>query len=270
MASIDSKFLDLEDARIHYAIAGEGSPIVFIHGFACDLTMWEPQVSFFSKQFQTLRYDARGFGASSLPGDASYGHYHDLALILEHLNMTPAYVVGLSRGGSIALNFAITYPHHVRKLVLAGASPGPNQATKVHDSGPNEGYHLLLELARKEGIPAAKTQYANSGIFSAAQTNPEVLSLVHQMLSTYSGWHFLNNDPQVDPDPPAHEQLANIKAPTLAIVGSEDVPLFHKLADMVETQTPNATKVIIPGSGHMVNLEAIEQFNNVVLDFLEN
>lgn len=269
MARIDSKFLDLKDARIHYEVTGQGTPIAFIHGFACDLTMWEPQISFFSKRFRTLRYDARGFGASSPPSDESYGHYHDLALILEHLNMAPAHVVGLSRGGSIALNFAVTYPHHVRKLVLAGASPGPNQATKVLDSGPNEGYHLLLDLARKEGIHAAKAQYANSGIFAAAQTNPGVLASVHGMLSAYSGWHFLNDDPQVDPDPPAHEQLANIKAPTLAIVGSEDVPLFHKLADMVESQTADATKVIIPGSGHMVNLEATEQFNSVVLDFLE-
>ena len=140
MAPSAPGYLTVYGARIHYELAGDGEPVVFVHGFACDLSMWEPQIPDFSSRFHTLRYDARGFGRSSLPGAEPYGHYHDLAAMIEQLDLAPAHVVGLSRGGSIALNFAITYPRLVRKLVLAGASPGPAQAHKVQDSGPNEGY----------------------------------------------------------------------------------------------------------------------------------
>ena len=268
MAPSAPGYLTVYGARIHYELAGEGEPVVFVHGFACDLSMWEPQIPDFSSRFHTLRYDARGFGRSSLPGAEPYGHYHDLAAMIEQLDLAPAHVVGLSRGGSIALNFAITYPRLVRKLVLAGASPGPAQAHKVQDSGPNEGYQQLLNVAREQGIDAAKRLYAQSGIFTAAQTNPDALAMVHRMLDDYSGWHFVNDDPQTDPDPPAHERLDEIAAPTLAVVGERDVELFHTLADMVEQRAPNARKAIIPGVGHMVNAEAPDAFNRLVLDFL--
>ena len=202
MAQSAPGYLSVYGARIHYELAGEGETVVFVHGFACDLSMWEPQIPDFSSRFRTLRYDARGFGLSSLPGAEPYGHYHDLAAMIEQLDLAPAHVVGLSRGGSIALNFAITYPRLLRKLILAGASPGPAQAHKVQDSGPNEGYQQLLNVAREQGIDAAKRLYAQSGIFTAAQTNPEALAMVHRMLDDYSGWHFVNDDPQTDPDPP--------------------------------------------------------------------
>ena len=92
--------------------------------------------------------------------------------------------------------------------------------------------------------------------------------MVHRMLDDYSGWHFVNDDPQTDPDPPAHERLDEIAAPTLAVVGERDVELFHTLAGMVERRAPNARKAVIPGVGHMVNAEAPEAFNRLVLDFL--
>lgn len=269
MAPNEPTFVEVNGARIHYELAGEGDPVVFVHGFACDLTMWEPQIPEFSRRFRTLRYDARGFGRSSVPGSEPYGHYHDLAALIEHFDLAPAHVIGLSRGGSIVLNFALTYPKLLRKLVLAGASPGPTQAHKVHDSGPNEGYRQLLDVAREQGIGAAKALYAQSGIFAAAQTNPYALAMVHRMLDDYSGWHLVNDDPHIEPEPAAHERLNEIEAPTLAIVGGRDVELFHTLAGMVEQNAPNGRKAVIPGVGHMVNAEAPDAFNRLVLDFLQ-
>jgi len=268
MSQNEPTFIEVNGARIHYELAGAGDPVVFVHGFPFDLTMWEPQIPEFSRRFRTLRYDARGFGRSSLPGAEPYGHYHDLAALIEHLGLAPAHVVGLSRGGSIVLNFALTYPHLLGKLVLAGASPGPTQAHKVHDSGPSEGYQQLLDVARKDGIDAAKRLYLQSGIFDAARSNPDALATVQRMVDDYSGWHFVNDDPHTDLDPPAHERLHEVAAPTLAIVGERDVELFHTLAGLVERHTPKARKAVIPGVGHMVNAEAPDAFNRLVLDFL--
>lgn len=269
MAPNEPTFVEVNGARIHYELAGEGDAVVFVHGFPFDLGMWEPQISEFSPRFRTLRYDARGFGRSSLPGAEPYGHYHDLAALIERFDLAPAHVVGLSRGGSIVLNFALTYPRLLRKLVLAGASPGPTQAHKLHDSAPTEGYQHLLDVAREQGIDAAKALYAQSGIFAAAQGNPAALAMVQRMLDDYSGWHFVNDDPHIDLDPPAHERLGEIAAPTLAVVGGRDVELFHTLAGMVERDAPKARKAVIPDVGHMVNAEAPEAFNRLVLDFLE-
>ena len=269
MAQGTTAFVEVNGARIHYELAGEGDAVVFVHGFPFDLGMWEPQIPEFSRRFRTLRYDARGFGHSSLPGAEPYGHYHDLASLIERFDLAPAHVVGLSRGGSIALNFALTYPHLLRRLVLAGASPGPTQAHKLHDSAMDEGYQRLLDVAREQGLDAVKALYLQSGIFDGARDNPDALAMVQRMVGDYSGWHFVNDDPHTDLNPPAHERLAEITAPTLAIVGERDVELFHTLAGMVERDAPNARKAVIPGAGHMVNAEAPEAFNRLVLDFLE-
>jgi pimeloyl-ACP methyl ester carboxylesterase len=88
------------------------------------------------------------------------------------------------------------------------------------------------------------------------------------MVSDYSGWHWKNRDPGRSFKPPAIQRLAEIKVPTLIIVGELDPPDFHAIAKTLERGIAGATKVTLPGVGHMANLEAPERFNEIVMEFL--
>jgi pimeloyl-ACP methyl ester carboxylesterase len=89
------------------------------------------------------------------------------------------------------------------------------------------------------------------------------------MVSEYSGWHWLHEDPQQHLNPPALRGLGSITVPTLIILGERDEPDFHAIAAAFERSIPHAERVTIPGAGHMVNMEAVEQFNDIVLRFLD-
>jgi pimeloyl-ACP methyl ester carboxylesterase len=88
------------------------------------------------------------------------------------------------------------------------------------------------------------------------------------MLDHYSGWHWLNADPERRIDPPARQRLARIRCPTLVIVGERDMQDFLAIADVLASEIPNARLVTLPGVGHMTNVEAPEAFNALLLEFL--
>jgi pimeloyl-ACP methyl ester carboxylesterase len=88
------------------------------------------------------------------------------------------------------------------------------------------------------------------------------------MVSDYSGWHWKNRDPGRPFKPPAIQRLGDIRAPTLIVVGELDTPDFRTIAETLERGIPGATKVTVRGVGHLVNLEAPDRFNEIVMEFL--
>src|SRR5262245_57108437 len=116
--AVQSGFADIPGARLHYEVAGSGEPLVLIHGFTLDMRMWDDQFASLARHFQVVRYDLRGFGKSSMPTTEPYTHADDLKALLDCLNIERAHVLGLSMGGSIAINFALNYPAMVDRLVL--------------------------------------------------------------------------------------------------------------------------------------------------------
>ena len=110
--------------RLHVREWGktDGPPILFIHGWSHNLSVWDDQVPAFKTRYRVVRYDSRGFGRSTGFADES-AEPHDLLVLLEALHVKRAYIVGHSRGGSVALRFAAAYPNRVAGLVLYGAFP---------------------------------------------------------------------------------------------------------------------------------------------------
>jgi pimeloyl-ACP methyl ester carboxylesterase len=95
-----------------------------------------------------------------------------------------------------------------------------------------------------------------------------VVARLRAIVADYSGWHWLHSDPRRSLEPPAITRLAEIAAPTLAIVGQHDLADFHAIADLLATQAPAGRRVVLPGVGHLANMEAPDACNEVVLDFL--
>ena len=109
-------------ARLAYEVTGDGAPVVLVHGFGLDMRMWDPQVEQLAGRFRVVRYDCRGFGASG-PFDPAHGYTHagDLLALLDHLSIGQAVLAGLSFGGRVVMQTALSAPARVRGLALLDA-----------------------------------------------------------------------------------------------------------------------------------------------------
>jgi 3-oxoadipate enol-lactonase len=116
--------LVVEGGTISYQVKGTGPPVVLLHGGGLDLSMWDPQMELLSRSFRVIRYDARGHGRSTAPR-GSFSPGEDLRMLLDHLGIERASLVGLSMGAGVAFDFARTYPQRVEKLVLVSMSGPP-------------------------------------------------------------------------------------------------------------------------------------------------
>ena len=107
------------DGELYYRVYGRGEPVVLIHGGGLDHRMWDDQIEPLSETFRVIVFDVRGFGRSS-SSEPRHRKFEDLAALLDHLEIRRVRLVGLSLGGRIAIDFALSYPDRVRSLVLAG------------------------------------------------------------------------------------------------------------------------------------------------------
>ena len=121
-------FATINGTRLYFEIAGSGQPLVLLHGFTLDTRMWDDQFEPLTREFQVIRYDMRGFGQSGPPASERYAHADDLRDLLDHLRVDKAHLVGLSKGGAIALDFTLAYPRRVNKLVLIDTVERVNEA----------------------------------------------------------------------------------------------------------------------------------------------
>ena len=246
-----------------FECAGNGEPVVFLHGFGLDSRMWAPQFEALQSTFRVIRYDIRGFGRSPLPSHAPYAHEDDLNALLTSLDAAPAHVVGLSMGGRIALRFAAAYPGSVRSLVLSdSAVDGQDWSSEWLTR-----WNGMSEVARGGQLAEAKRQWLEHPLFDPARAHPPVVSLLTRMVEDYSGWHWLNDDTVRVPVPPSVERLGEIRAPSLVITGSRDLQDFQRIADFLAQNLPAARRIFIPDSGHMTNLEEPQAFNAALRGF---
>jgi pimeloyl-ACP methyl ester carboxylesterase len=258
-------FAEVMGTRLYYEVAGSGRPMILIHGFTLDSRMWDDQFESFAQQYQVIRYDLRGFGKSSLPNSESYSYADDLKALIDHLGVSHAYVIGLSMGGKIAIDFALEHPEATDALVAADSALGGFQWQDFKRS-----LESVWARASKSGVQAGKEVWQGLDLFKPAVGKPDVASRLAQMFSDYSGWHFVNDDPVSELDPPAIQRLNDISTPTLVIIGEYDSPDFHSISSILHEQIIETRKVVIPGVGHMSNMEGPERFNEIVLDFLVN
>jgi 3-oxoadipate enol-lactonase len=255
---------DVNRTQLHYEVAGTGDPVVFVHGFGGDLRIWDAQFPVFAQRYRVLRYDIRGHGKSALPTSEPYAHADDLKALLDHCEISRAHVIGLSMGGEIAVNFALAYPERVESLVLVGSSLGGFQWSDEW----NASWVPIFTAASTSGKEAVLELVLRLPLIAAAMENPEVAPRLTQILSEYSAWHFLNADPVQHPEPPAAQRLNQIRVPTLIVIGEHDLPDLHGIAATLQEHIPNATRIGVPGVGHVVSMEAPARLNEIVLGFL--
>jgi 3-oxoadipate enol-lactonase len=248
---------------LHYAAAGDGEPVVFIHGFGLDAGMWDPQWQSFAQRHRVIRYDMRGYGGSSLP-EKPYSHVDDVLALIHSQGIAPVHVVGLSLGGRVALRLAAQQPSAVRSLTLAD----PALDGHAWSADWLQRWRKMTDAAKRGDLAAAKKLWREHILFTPANSQPAVADSLRAMIDRYSGWHLLYPDPGTAPARPVAEMLPSIAVPTLVLVGELDLPDFQAIARRLDKAMPRAELRTIAGVGHMSNMEAPRVFNELVLGFL--
>ena len=265
--NVDSGYINVDGAQLYYEVAGQGDSVVVIHGFTLDTRMWDDQFKAFSQHYKAIRYDCRGFGKSSVPEkDNLYSHSRDLKGLLDHLNINNACVIGLSMGGSIAINFTLEYPEYVSSLITVDSALDGYSWTSEF----REWFFSLMSIATESDAESAKEAWMNGALFEPAMRDSYVAGRLREMIGSYSGWRFLNDDPQESLVLSPNDRLGEIGCPTLVVVGEFDIPTFQGIADRIVSEVSGSRKLVIPGVGHMSNMEDPETFNREILSFLSS
>jgi 3-oxoadipate enol-lactonase len=262
--SQESLRLDRPDGGwLRYTTAGDGDPVVLIHGFGLDFNMWGPQWRAFAERHRVIRYDLRGYGGSSLPA-GPYSHVDDLLALIEYLGAGPVHLVGLSLGGRVALRVAAQNPKAIRSLTLADAAMDGHAWTADWLSL----WSRMTDAATAGDLARAKQLWREHPLFAPANRIPEAGDALRMMIDRYSGWHLGHKDPGTAPARALGKTLSSISIPTLVLVGELDLPDFQAIAQRLAREIPQAELRTIGGSGHMSNMEAPKLFNEIVLQFL--
>jgi pimeloyl-ACP methyl ester carboxylesterase len=250
--------------QLYYEVAGQGVPVVLIHGLGLDTRMWDGQFDVLADHYRVIRYDLRGFGKSALPTDAAFRHPDDLRALLDYLEAPKAHVVGLSMGGRIALHHGLLYPDATLSLVLVDAALDGFDFSEQLDAS----FDAIAERANDAGAGTANEMWLQHELFAPAREQPECRAKLAQIVGESSGWNWVNKSPARGIKPPAADRLNEVHVPTLVIVGERDLPDFQRIADRLADGIPSARKVVMNGVGHMSNMEDIQEFNSIVLSFL--
>lgn len=242
-----------------YELTGAGTFVVLVHGFSLDMRSWDRQVAALAAKHSVLRYDVRGFGASSQPS-GPYDHADDLAGLLAALQVPAAHLVGLSLGANIALACAVRHPQLVRSLVLASSGLAGHPWTEPRPPD------AAAEHARQHGTEAARAFWLGHALFAPVCDHSGPRAELEAMVRDYSGWHWENVNPAAAF--PGAAALPGIAAPTLVVSGSRDVAGYRAIARTLASTIPGARLLVIPDAGHMLSMEAPSAFNAALLDFI--
>ena len=259
--------------RLYYEEAGQGLPMVFVHEFAGEAASWAPQMRFFARRYRCIAYNARGYPPSDVPDDpAAYSQAQaaeDIRGVLDALAIDKAHVVGLSMGGYATLHFGLMHPGRALSLVVGGAGYGSK-------SDEREGFRKdsasIVERFEREGMEkVADTYAAGPTRVQFSDKDPVGYKEFHDLLRRGSAkGHALTMRGVQMQRPSIYEltdRMAKLDVPTLVMTGDEDEPCLEPSIHMKRT-IPTAGLVIIPKSGHTINLEEPDAFNRAVLDFV--
>ncbi len=257
-------FAEIEGGRLRYAVDGDGPALLLLSGGMLDIRLWEPQIEPLSRIATVIRCDLRGYGRSTLPSSTEYRHCDDVRTLLEHLGIDEACVGGQSLGGTVALDVALAHPELVRGLVLAPALP-------VLGWRWVEGFPVApaLQLARTDGVDAAKAAFLDLPLNATAMSLPGVAASLRAMVADYSGWHLTHRDPGVFEAPDAIDRLGEVLAPALVITGAADVFDSVLVARRLAEELPDCELHLLDEVGHCPNLEAPLVVNELIAAFLD-
>jgi 3-oxoadipate enol-lactonase len=262
-----------DGVRLYYEEAGTGVPILFVHEFAGDWREWEPQMRFFARRHRCITYSARGYTPSDVPDDpAKYGQdrvVEDMRELLAALGIDRAHVVGVSMGGFAVAHFARRYPQHALSACIAGCGFGAEK--HLYERFQAEAAANARRI-REQGMRAFGESYGTGPSRQRhRQKDPRGFAEFLEQLKAHDVTGSAHTMAEyMGKRPSLYDFEADWKAckvPALIIAGDEDDNVLQPSLYLKRVMA-NAGLLVMPKTGHVVNLEEPDLFNRVLFDFI--
>jgi 3-oxoadipate enol-lactonase len=259
MGSPLNQFIEVRGARLRVRIAGDGPAVLLVHGWAIDLDMWTPQFAALAGRYRLIAFDRRGFGYSS--GTAGIDHdLADIEQLLDQLDINRVAIVGMSQGARVALRWAVYAPRATSCLVLDG--PPPDLLAMNRPQG-EIALATYRELVRNEGIEAFRKHWLEHPLMRLYTTEPRAHALLREMVGRYPGQDLVQGTPQG-----VGRSLPQLDLPILIINGEHDTAARIDAGAELARALPHTQLALIPGAGHLSNLDNPGAYNQTLDQFL--
>jgi pimeloyl-ACP methyl ester carboxylesterase len=266
-------FAEVNGAKLYYEVTGTGHPLVLLHEGIADSRMYDDQFHAFAQCYRVVRFDLRGFGQSDLPpSDKPVALHEDLYGLLVFLGIKKTYVLGMSMGGAIALDFTLAHPAMVDALILVAPGVSGYDMTSFEAEYQAIGEEIEEAVKRGDYERASELEtriWVDGPERTPQQVDPVVRQRVYEMnLHNSRNMGAAEFPPPQELDPPAIARLGEVAVPTCLIIGDKDVREMLSIIQKLEQGIPGARKVVMHDVAHALNMERPEEFNQIVLDFL--
>ncbi len=243
---------------------GKGKPIILIHAGFSDRRDWMHQTSNFGEKYQTITYDQRGSGNSSIITTA-FSPADDLKAVMEHFNLEKTVLIGHSIGGTIAIDFALQYPDKVLGLVLVASGVNGYQWSK--------NYLDWMQSIWNVPQPEIMTElFLSAPFYDIGMKEPTIKSeneiITKENFSKILTWKTFDARDVHWFFPDAHAKLKNLQTPTYIVYGDQDSEDINKIANIFYENIKNGKTMVIKDADHLLNFEKPEELNSLILDFI--
>jgi len=260
--------IKLNDFRMEYNDVGMGLPLLLIHGYPLNRTLWDPQIQGLQNEARILAPDLRGFGGSD-PMQGAYSMDLLAQDCFEFLNnigvKQPVVVGGLSMGGYIAFAFYRLFPDRVAALLLSSTRAAPD--SEEAKSGRQKSVELAMERGASAVVELMLPKMMSPKTYSE---QPALVDIVQKMMVSSSVEGIVGSLLGMQARPDSTPTLALIDKPTLVLHGADDQLIPVKDAQTLQAAIKNSRLEVLPDAGHLLNLEQPERFNQAVASFINS
>ena len=265
-------YVQSDGARLYYEEAGSGTPIVFVHEFSGDLWSWEKQIQHFSRRYRCIAFNARGYPPSEVPAAlSSYSHQHavdDVAVLMRHLKVSKAHIIGCSMGSRTTLDFGLDYPRMALSLTMIGIGSGGDPRDKAAFLRHAEARARVYEEQGLAVVLAGLRKADNR--MRLKRKNPRAFEDFSRRFMEHSAQGCANITRRVMARRSSLFDMAKplqaMKTPAQVIVGDEDPGAIDSGLFMKKV-SPAVRLSVIPDTGHLVNLEEPDLMHRLTEDF---
>jgi len=257
-----------QGVRIAYETRGDGDPVVFVQGLGYDRSGWGRLPSLLAQSFQVTVFDNRGVGES----DAPAGPYAvpqmaaDVAAVLDAVGLERAHILGVSLGGFIAQEFALTYPERVDRLVLCSTMPGGPKSHPMPAAG-MEAFVKFPTLDREAGLRLmVENSLGRRGVHEVPGLADEIYAYRLEHAPPLAAWQA---QAAAGATFDAYDRVGAISAPTLVVHGGADNVVDTRNAELLGELIPGARVEVVPDRGHLMVWEDSERVAEIVKEFLQ-
>jgi pimeloyl-ACP methyl ester carboxylesterase len=254
-------------ADLFWESAGEGDPLILLHGHSLDRRMWDLQAERLSRHYRVIRYDLRGYGLSDLPVEGEkFRHADDLASLMDTLHIQKAHVVGLSLGAYVVADFLATHPDRILTATMASGGVYRGPGTRMLEGGEYGNRLREIEQTRSEGIEHFKERWRE--VLLRSTKDLSLQSRVTTMISDWSAWQPLHVEPALLLGPESVLRMTRNppSLPVLWIAGEKDYDPA-RLQPFLQI-FPDMKVVVLSGAGHLCNMDQPNAFSEALEDFL--